>query len=237
MQQLNSSADYLSDEKENSSEDFNAQENDMKRKLFENLKKAGVLDGMKSTLRGRLYEQLRLKGEKPRDPKANQLGFKIAASLVADLMKKCDMPYALSVFLPESGLQQEVLSKGEMLEVLGLKNDEHYAAAIKQEMTPLLLDLVEVIKSSRSIRPNKVSSYVQTEEAGEASMSLEQKLKRIDSTLKEASESERLVPFKTLEERMLKYKKELELKYLNDLESEVRRLKEFELSKLRIEEA
>jgi hypothetical protein len=104
-------------------------------------------------------------------------------------------------------------------------------------MTPLLLDLVEVIKSSRSIRPNKVSSYVQTEEAGEASMSLEQKLKRIDSTLKEASESERLVPFKTLEERMLKYKKELELKYLNDLESEVRRLKEFELSKLRIEEA
>lgn len=76
----------------------------MKRKLFENLKKAGVLDGMKSTLRGRLYEQLRLKGEKPRDPKANQLGFKIAASLVADLMQKCDMPYALSVFLPESGL-------------------------------------------------------------------------------------------------------------------------------------
>ena len=38
MQQLNSSAEYLSDEKENSSEEFNAQENEMKRKLFENLK-------------------------------------------------------------------------------------------------------------------------------------------------------------------------------------------------------
>lgn len=36
---------------------------------------------------------------------------------------------------------------------------------------------------------------------------------------------------------MLKYKKELETKYANDLESEVRRLKEFELSKIRIEEA
>ena len=60
MQQLNSSAEYLSDDKENSSEEVNggmgAQENEMKRKLFENLKKAGVLDGMKSTLRGRLYE-------------------------------------------------------------------------------------------------------------------------------------------------------------------------------------
>jgi LisH len=86
----------------------------MKRKLFENLKKAGVLDGMKSTLRGRLYEQLRLKQDKPRDTK-NSLSFKLATSLVADLMTKCDMPYALSVFLPESGNQQEVLTKPEML--------------------------------------------------------------------------------------------------------------------------
>lgn len=68
-------------------------------------------------------------------------------------------------------------------------------------------------------------------------MSLEQKLKRIDTNLRDAAESERLVPFKTLEERMIKYKKELEMKYQNDLESEVRRLREFELSKLRIEEA
>ena len=45
------------------------------------------------------------------------------------------------------------------------------------------------------------------------------------------------MPFKTLEERMLKYKKELEAKYANDLESEIRRLKDFEMSKLRIEEA
>jgi hypothetical protein len=145
----------------------------MKRKLFENLKKAGVLDGMKSTLRGRLYEQLRVKGDRPKDPKANALSFKLATSLVADLMTKCDMPYALSVFLPESGVSQEILSKAEMLEVLGLKQDEHYMAASKHEMTPLLMDLVDVIKGNRSLRPNKVSSYVQTEEAGEATMSLE----------------------------------------------------------------
>jgi oral-facial-digital syndrome 1 protein len=104
-------------------------------------------------------------------------------------------------------------------------------------MTPLLLDLVEVIKANRSLRSNKVSSSVQTEEAGESAMSLEQKLKRIDSNLKDAADSERVAPFKTLEERMIKYKRELETKYQNDLEGEVRRLKEFELSKIRIEEA
>lgn len=45
------------------------------------------------------------------------------------------------------------------------------------------------------------------------------------------------MPYKTLEERMVKYKRELDAKYASDLESEVRRLREFEMSKLRIEEA
>jgi len=79
----------------------------MKRKLFDNLKRAGVLDGMKSTLRVRLYEQLRLKQQQQplKDRQGeNKLAFKLAVSLVADLMQKTDMPYALSVFLPESGL-------------------------------------------------------------------------------------------------------------------------------------
>ena len=88
-------------------------------------------------------------------------------------MQKCDMPYALSVFLPESGSQQEILSKAEILEVLNLNKDEHYMTAARNDSTPLLLDLVDVIKVNRSLRPNKVSSSVQTEEAGESSMSLE----------------------------------------------------------------
>ena len=39
-------------------------------------------------------------------------------TISADLMKKCDMPYAMSVFLPECGLSQEVLTKQEMVDVL-----------------------------------------------------------------------------------------------------------------------
>lgn len=227
--------EYLSDEKENYSEESNSMhETEMKRRLFENLKRAGVLDGMKSTLRGRLYEQLRLKQDRPQQKdKANQLSFKIAASLVADLMQKCEMPYALSVFLPESGLNQELFSKAELIEVLGLVKDENYAAALKHEMTPVLLDLVEIIKSAGSVRPNRVAAACQTDDA--ADVTLEQKLKRIDSSLHD--QADRLVPFKILEERQLKYKRELEDKYAADLESAVRRLKDFELSKIRIEEA
>jgi hypothetical protein len=58
-------------------------------------------------LRSKLYDQLKLKNEKAdvnlKETK-NRLTFKIAVSLIADLMKKCDMPYALTVFLPESGI-------------------------------------------------------------------------------------------------------------------------------------
>jgi hypothetical protein len=50
-------------------------------------------------------------------------------------------------------------------------------------------------------------------------------------------EVERVMPFKSLEERMVRYKREMELKYKDDLESEIRRLKEFEISKIRMEEA
>ena len=36
----------------------------MKKKLFENMKKSGILDGLKVHMRGRLYEQLKLKNDK-----------------------------------------------------------------------------------------------------------------------------------------------------------------------------
>jgi len=45
------------------------------------------------------------------------------------------------------------------------------------------------------------------------------------------------MPFKSLEERMMKYKRECDQKYQNDLERELKRLKDFEISKIRMEEA
>ena len=68
-------------------------------------------------------------------------------------------------------------------------------------------------------------------------MSLDQKLKKIDYSYMEKLDVERVMPYKSMEEKLLKHKRELELKYKEDLESEIRRLKEFEVSKMRIEEA
>lgn len=59
-------------------------------------------------------------------------------------MKKCDMPYALTVFLPESGITQEILAKSEIIDVLGLQRDD--ILSTYGDSTPLLIDIVERIK-------------------------------------------------------------------------------------------
>ncbi len=40
------------------------------------------------------------------------------------MMSKCDMPYAQSVFLPESGVTQEILAKSELVDVMKLGEDD-----------------------------------------------------------------------------------------------------------------
>ena len=196
------------------------------------------MDSLKSQLRGKLYDQLKLKNEKSDinlKSAANRLTFKIAASLIADLMKKCDMPYALSVFLPECGLSKEILTKAELVDVLGLQHEEY----IKNvgDTTPLIIDIVEQVKSQGGLNPNVASVECQTEDFGSEHMSLDQKLKNIDYGLMERVQIERAMPFKTLEERMMKYKREMEAKYQDDLSREVQRLRDFEVSKIRMEEA
>jgi hypothetical protein len=72
---------------------------------------------------------------------------------------------------------------------------------------------------------------------GAENLSLDQKLRNIDYGLMERVQIERAMPFKALEERMLKYKRECDAKYQADLEKEVQRLRDFEVSKIRMEEA
>lgn len=71
-------------------------------------------------------------------------------------MKKSDMPYALSVFLPESGITQEILSKREIIDVLGLSTDEHILNT--EDSTPLLNDIIDRVKAQKSLNPGKTSS-------------------------------------------------------------------------------
>lgn len=101
----------------------------------------------------------------------------------------------------------------------------------------MLLDLVDQIKANGSVNPNVSSASCQTEDMGSEHMSLDQKLRNIDYGLMERVQVERAMPYKTLEERMMKYKREMDAKYQDDLQREIQRLRDFEVSKLRMDEA
>ena len=122
-----------------------------------------------------------------------------------------------------------------MIDVLGLSTDEHILN--QTDSTPLINDILERVKQQKSLAPGKTSSYCQTEDASSEMLSLDEKLRRIDQNFLEAKDMERAAPFKSLEQRMLKYKQECEARFQNDLQSEIKRLKEFEVSRIRIEEA
>lgn len=58
-----------------------------------------------------------------------------------------------------------------MVEHLGLQHDEHIKAM--GDTTPLILDILDQVKSNGSVRPNLVSSFCQTEDVGSESLSLD----------------------------------------------------------------
>jgi hypothetical protein len=165
-------------EKENYSGSSNFQDEEhMKKHLFDQMKGAGILDGLKSQMRTKLYDQLKARSNGDMDgargigqqlkSMPNALSYKLVVSLIADFMTKCDMMYSHSVFMPECGFGNEILNKNETAEVMKIKSERVGLP------TPLLLDLVEEIREGTSIRPNKVSSMCQTEEAGEEGMNID----------------------------------------------------------------
>ena len=130
-------------------------------------------------------------------------------------MQKCDMPYALSVFMPEAGISDAPLAKAELIDILALQTDDVIAG--QPDSTPLLLDLVERIKHNKGVSAGKMSSSAQTEDIDSAVLSLDQKLQRIDLQVASQVDMERAAPYKQMESRILKMRAELEARYTTDL--------------------
>ena len=65
-----------------------------------------------------------------------------------------------------------------MVEILALKSDDILAS--QPDSTPLLIDLVERIKHNKSINAGFTTTSCQTEDVDAASLTIDQKLQRID---------------------------------------------------------
>lgn len=121
-------------------------------------------------------------------------------SLVIDFLKKNDLAYSMSVLIPECGLGEGYLAKSELQELLSMGDGG-------RPSEPLLAEVVESMRRGHALRPNLKDMAVQAE-GGTEGFTIDQKLKLIDNKFKETMAAERLIPFKTMEERMLRYKRE-----------------------------
>jgi len=103
------------------SNSLNRDDEVLKKQLFDQMKSAGILDGLKSQMRTKLYDQLKAKSSgdihgsrsvtHQLKSLPNALSYKLVVSLIADFMTKCDMLYSHSVFMPECGFGNEILNK------------------------------------------------------------------------------------------------------------------------------
>ena len=141
--------------------------------------------------------------------------WKLSISMIMDFLSRNDMHYAMSVLAPESGVGGQYLSKSEMQELLGLSRSE--------TVDPLLSEITKNIRNGLSIRPTQVTEGVQTD-MGSESLTIDEKLRAIDNSYKDRIAQERLMPFKTLEERMVQYKRECDDRVKREIEAEVNRV-------------
>ena len=149
---------------------------------------------------------------------------RIICSLVAEYFKKEKYLYSLSVFVPETGFSGNILSHPELAQIFKVKQNEE--KALLDFLISRLLD--DSLGGSRKVKEVEI----QTDDI-EKKLTLEQKLSKIDS---ECMAGERF-PYKDLEERMLKYKNDLEDRMKRELAAKITHLKEVEVAAVRVEGA
>ena len=151
------------------------------------------------------------------------LNTRIICSLFLDFLKTENFKYTPSVFVPECGHAQKFLSPSEVAEALD----------IPLPGEPLLHHIISSYQKAQR-RPHLYESASQTEDFSIIS-NLEEKLSKLDLEYirKTKSDSD---PH-TMEERMLRYQRECDQRMQKELSKEIERIREIEMSGVRIEEA
>jgi hypothetical protein len=164
---------------------------------------------------------------------------RLSVSLISDFLKKHSLNYTQSVFLSEYKklISDDFWTESEIGKICNID----YSSLETSVETTFLSYLIKNNFLSQ-IFNKKESKSIETQTENEntlknvSNISIEEKLKEIDSKYSKSINFESLMPAKTIEEKMLKYQRELDARFQSDLEREIQRIKECELSLMRIEE-
>lgn len=156
--------------------------------------------------------------------KSDDLNNRIISSLFLDFLKNHGFQYTTSVFVPECGHSDRMLSAAEIAQALGV----HLPDAGS------FLDHIILQFKNSVTKPHMHESAAQTEDSTIVS-NLEERLRKLD--MEYIQKTKMTEDPQTLEERMLRYQRECDTRMRNELAQEISRIREIEISSLRIEEA
>ncbi len=189
----------------------------VKSKLYESFKSNGIETALKAQLRLQLIQLFKKHvGSSTLEnlSRENSLVDAVLNSLIADHLLKFNYRYTLSVFLPECGLQAHSLLKPyEVLKFLNL--DTQFLELTSNAGQGMLAQILSLLaEKKREYSTKEIQTDVEKE-------SLDKKLKVLDDELLLRTESERLIPVRNFEERLIKIQRECEEQYRQELSDQV----------------
>lgn len=220
---------------------------ELRNRLYHSLRDKGLVNSMKSQLRTNLVSELKksvngkLSIEDLEVPESGSLIHRASNSLVADHLHSCKYDYTYSVFLPECGIDKaKMLSNEDILQLLKISPQSrlfkkmtinHPGQSRKGFLWQLLSELCALHSQS------SLSAGTQTDLIKVATVStLDEKMNVLDDLFSSRREEQYRTGATALEDRLLKFQRQLEERFKTELKLEVSRVKDDEVARIRLEE-
>ncbi|GAB1598368.1 oral-facial-digital syndrome 1 protein-like [Argonauta hians] len=220
----------------------------LREKLYYLFKRKGIIDYLKTRMRHLLVEELQkcVPGNILEKSISNAEGsqsilLKASNSLVADHLQKCQYEYSMSVFMPESGMAQDkILSNQELLRLLHINPYSDLYKALQSNLESdskkgFLLELLNVITSVFQQMSHDIGTQTDSSMKYPTS-SLDAKLNGVEKIFMDKKEEHYQKAISGVEEKLTSLQKKLEERYQTELQLELSRMKNTDITKLRLEE-
>lgn len=220
---------------------------ELRNRLYHSLRNRGLVDSIKSQLRNSLVTELQQSVRGPltlkdlKVPEEGSLLHRASNSLVANHLRACQYEYSLSVFLPECGLSQD--KKFETSDLLKLLNISPHSrlyqrlASLTEQDTKkgFLWQLLSEVSSLHANSINTIGCQTDLIKMGPITP-LDEKLSDVDELYSSRRDEFLRTGRAGAEERLLSFQRQLEDRYNTQLKMELARMKDAEISTIKINE-
>ncbi|XP_056009983.1 centriole and centriolar satellite protein OFD1-like isoform X3 [Ostrea edulis] len=220
---------------------------ELRNRLYHNLRDRGLFDSIKSQLRNKLVTELRqttkghLTERETEDVGEGSLLHRASNSLVADHLRHCKYDYSLSIFLPESSTgRDKIFTTHDMLQLLGVSSQSRlYRKMAKGQSDSnkkgFLWQLLCEISALHSNAMQESGTQTDLIKIGVVS-ELDEKLGEMEDFYSSKRDANFRIGATAMEERLMSFQRQLEERYRTDLKLEVARIKDSEAARIRLEE-